>query len=69
MSQSGYPYIFARNFLLLSRVSRFLPMLQVQICFLRLPPGFPAVPQHFNHVSADPIPSQQDLSNYLSSLS
>jgi hypothetical protein len=25
----------------LSRVDRFLPILQVEVCFLRLPPGFP----------------------------
>ncbi len=39
-----------------SRVDRFLQVFQV--CFLHLPPGFPAVPQHFNHVSVGPGPSQ-----------
>jgi ABC-type glycerol-3-phosphate transport system permease component len=34
----------------LSRVDRFLPILQVYVCFFCLPPGFLAVPQYFNHV-------------------
>jgi hypothetical protein len=38
----------------LSRVDRFLPIRQVDVCFLRLPPGFPAVPQYFNHVFVGP---------------
>jgi hypothetical protein len=42
----------------LSRVDRFLPMLQVEVCFLRLPPSFPAVPQYFNHTPVGPGPSQ-----------
>ena len=42
----------------LSRVDRFLPILQVEVCFLRLPPGFPAVPHYFNHLSVGPGPSQ-----------
>jgi len=42
----------------LSRVDWFLPILQVDVCFLRLPPGFPAVPQYFNHVSVGPSPSR-----------
>jgi hypothetical protein len=33
-------------------------MLQVEVCFLRLPPGFPAVPQDFNLASVGPGPSQ-----------
>ena len=33
-------------------------MLQVEVCFLRLPPGFPAVPQYFNHTPVGPSPSQ-----------
>nr|AAU82604.1 hypothetical protein GZ18F2_34 [uncultured archaeon GZfos18F2] len=46
-----YNYLFCR-------VDRFLPMLQVEFCFLSLPPGFPAVPQYFNHTSVGPGPSQ-----------
>jgi hypothetical protein len=42
----------------LSRVDRFLQIRQVDVCFLRLPPGFPAVPQYFNHVSVGPGLSQ-----------
>ena len=38
----------------MSRVGRFLPICQVDVYFLRLPPGFPAVPQYFNHVSVGP---------------
>ena len=33
-------------------------MLQVEVCFLRFPPGFPAVPPYFNHTSVGPGPSQ-----------
>jgi len=40
----------------MSRVDRFLPMLQVEVCFLRFLPGFPAVPQYFNHTSVGPNP-------------
>ena len=29
-----------------SQVARFLPVYKVDICFLRLPPGFPAMPQY-----------------------
>ena len=29
----GYAYIFARNFLLLSRGDQFLPILQVDVCY------------------------------------
>ncbi len=31
------------------RVDRGLPWLQAEVCFLRLPPGFPAVPQYLSH--------------------
>ena len=31
---------------------------KVDICLLRLPPGFPAVPHHFNLSSVGPCPSQ-----------
>ncbi|HUT72659.1 MAG TPA: hypothetical protein VMW89_18475 [Desulfatiglandales bacterium] len=41
-----------------SRVDRFLPILQVEVCFLRLPPGFPAVPPFFNHTPVGPSRSQ-----------
>jgi hypothetical protein len=37
-----------------SRVDRFLQIPQVEVCFLCLPPGFPAVPQYFNRVSVGP---------------
>ena len=40
------------------RVDRFLQMLQDEVCFLRFPPGFPAVPQYFVHTSVGPGPSQ-----------
>ena len=33
-------------------------MLQVEVCFLRLPPGFPAVPLYFNLSPVGPCPSQ-----------
>jgi hypothetical protein len=33
-------------------------MLRVEVCFLRLPPGFPAVPLYFNLSSVGPCPSQ-----------
>ena len=39
------------------RVDRFLPMLQVEVCFHSFPPGFPAVSQYFNHTSVGPGPS------------
>jgi len=45
-------------FFYLSRVARFLPILQVEVCFLRLPPGFPAVPHYFNHVSVGVSPTK-----------
>ena len=32
-----------------SRVDRGLPWLQAEVCFLRLPPGFPAVPLYLSH--------------------
>ena len=38
----------------LSRVDRFLPILQGDVCFLCLPPGFLAVPHYFNQVSIGP---------------
>jgi hypothetical protein len=41
----------------LSRVDRFLPIPQVEVCFLRLPPGFPAVPQYLNNESVGRKPS------------
>ena len=31
-------------------------MLQADVCFLRLPPGFPAVPQYLGHTSVVPQP-------------
>jgi hypothetical protein len=31
-------------------------MPQVEVCFLRLPHGFPAVPPYFNHTSVAPAP-------------
>jgi len=37
-----------------SRVDRFLQIPQVEVCFLCLPLGFPAVPQYFNRVSVGP---------------
>ena len=45
----------------LSRWDRFLPILQNDVCFLRLPPDFPAVPQYFNHVSAWPYPLTEQI--------
>jgi len=39
--------IYGRKISDFSRVDRFLPIRQVDVCFLRLPPGFPAVPQYF----------------------
>ena len=33
----------------ISRVDRGLPWLQADVCFLRLPPGFPAVPPYLSH--------------------
>jgi hypothetical protein len=33
-------------------------VLQVEVCFLSLPPGFPAVPQYFNHTPVGPGASQ-----------
>jgi len=33
---------------------------QVDVCFLCLPPGFPAVPQYFNPVSVGPLLNQLD---------
>jgi len=32
-----------------SRVDQGLPWLQAEVCFLGLPPGFPAVPQYLSH--------------------
>jgi len=39
-------------------------MLQVEICFLRLPLGFPAVPQYFNSVSIGPVLNQPDSPDF-----
>ena len=48
--QLGGPlFVFA-----LSRVDQFLQIPQVEVCFLRLPPGFPAVPHYFNPISVGP---------------
>ena len=38
------------------RVGWGLPMLQANVCVLRLPPGFPAVPQYLGHTSVVPQP-------------
>ena len=60
-SVSSSPWL---SFVGLSKVessARFLPIRQVDVCFLHLPLGFPSAPQYFNPVSVDPIPSQQDL--------
>jgi hypothetical protein len=51
----------------LSRVDRFLPIRQVDVCFLRLPPGCPAVPQYLNHVSVGPSPSQNRTCGFAAS--
>ena len=37
---------------------------QVEVCFLRLPPGFPAVPQYFDHVSVGPLLNQLDFPDF-----
>jgi len=36
-------------------------MLQVDVYFLRLPPGFQAVPHYFNHEAVGPDPLHNDL--------
>jgi len=46
----------------LNRAERFQPILQVDVCFLLLPPGFPAVLHYLKPVSVGPIPSQNRLS-------
>ncbi len=38
------------------RVDWGLPMLQADVCVLRLPPGFPVVPQYLSHTSVAPQP-------------
>jgi hypothetical protein len=38
----------------MSRVDKFLPMLQFVVCFLRLSPDYPVVPQYFNHTAVGP---------------
>jgi hypothetical protein len=50
----------------LSRVDQFLQIRQVDVCFLHLPPGFPAVPQYFNHVSVGPMSPHRIAHPYLS---
>jgi len=42
-------------FIPLSQVDRFIPMLRVEVCLLWFPPGFPALPQYFNHDSVTPM--------------
>jgi len=48
----------------MSRVDQFLPMLQVEVCFLSLPPGFPVVPRYFNHTPVVPGPSQNGTCSF-----
>ena len=48
----------------MSRVDPFLPILQVKVCFLRLPPGFPAVSHFFNSVSVGPVLNQLDSPDF-----
>jgi hypothetical protein len=38
----------------LIRVDRFLPIQQVEICFLRLMPGFPSESKNFKHYQLNP---------------
>jgi len=50
---------FCANFTFLdSRVAGFLPMLQVDVCVLRWPPSFPAVPLYLDHTPVVTRPSQ-----------
>ena len=42
------------QYIKMSRVDRFLPILWVEVCFLCLPPGLLAVPYYVNPVSVDP---------------
>ena len=47
---------FAHN----CRVDRGLPWLQADVCFLRLPPGFPAVPPYLSHTfGCSPAPGRR----------
>jgi len=44
------------------RVDRGLPWLQAEVCFLRLPPGFPAVPLYLSHTfGCSPAPHRTVL--------
>ena len=56
-----YGHLVRSRALILSRVDRFHPILQVDVCFLHLPPGLPAVLQYFNQVPVGPSPSQNGL--------
>ena len=47
---------------LASRVDRFSQIPQVKVCFLCLPPGFPAVPHYFNR--GDPLLNHLDVSGF-----
>src|SRR5205085_9467944 len=47
------------------RVGWFLPMLQDDVCFPRLPPGFPAVSHHLIHTAVVPSPSPEPCLRYL----
>jgi len=58
MSQSGLRIHFRKELSFIESSRPVSPDIQVEICFLRLPPGFPAAPKYFNHVSVGPGPSQ-----------
>jgi addiction module HigA family antidote len=50
---------------MIGRVDRGLPWLQADVCFLRLPPGFPAVPQYLSHTfGCSPAPAQNRTSGF-----
>ena len=47
------------------RVDWGLPWLQAEVCFLCLPPGFPAVPQYYSHTfGCSPVPLQKRASGF-----
>jgi len=47
------------------RVDRGLPWLQAEVCFLRLPPGFPAVPLYLSHTfGCSPAPHRTGQADF-----
>jgi hypothetical protein len=63
-SVTFYSYWANRYLTFSKRLKNADAILQVDVCFFRLPPGFPSVPQYFNSVSVGPLLNQLDSPDF-----